>query len=434
MEVYDHIAALLPEGEKRLPKLSVITGKYKDHLRLIKGRYKRRYTSCEGCAGYCRAEIFLNIPGRIHPGLNTALINCTELRWVNDRNWDVPSRHYTYSYPELPKNMPTMDDFEAAVEIVVLGNKYGLNMIEVNEGLLPWLKLCKDEGILSNEELGMTIDMSKGEFWDTLFRKIAYREGVGDILAEHLPRAADIMKKGHRYLAHLANGFSEHHLGRLAHAERFPIWLFTGLAHMTDSRGPVAVLHEVSALNYGRGLPDDQVRALSKKLYGDERSSDKTYDYRKASRVIYHQHRAALLEAMVLCDRVYPLIIDRRVRGGLGDLAAEVKLFSAATGIDMTEQEGHTLGERIVNLERAIMVREGRTRYSEINSGVIKFMKERPDTDGVYLDEEKFLKIIDEYYLLRDWDVKTGWPERETLERLDLKDVADELEKRGLLP
>jgi aldehyde:ferredoxin oxidoreductase len=330
--------------------------------------------------------------------------------------------------------MPTMDDFEMAVEMVVLGNKYGLNMIEVNEGLIPWLKLCMDEGILSDEELGMTIDMSKGEFWASLFHKIAYREGFGDILAEHLPRAADIINKGHKYLTHVGHGFSDHHLGRLAHAETFPTWLFTGLAHMTDSRGPVAVLHKVSSVNYGRRIPDDLVQVLSKKLYGDERNADKTYDHGKASRVIYHQNRSALVEAMVLCDRVYPVIINRRVRGGSGDLAAEAKLFSAATGIDMTESEGNTLGERIVNLERAIMVREGRTRSSEIDSGVIKYLKERPDTNGIYLDVEKFLKIVNEYYLLRGWGVKTGWPERNTLERLDLKDVADELEKGGLLP
>ena len=42
--------------------------------------------------------------------------------------------------------------------------------------------------------------------------------------------------------------------------------------------------------------------------------------------------------------------------------------------------------------------------------------------------------MLDEYYELRKWDKKTGWPTREKLEELDLKDVADALEKLNRLP
>jgi aldehyde:ferredoxin oxidoreductase len=39
----------------------------------------------------------------------------------------------------------------------------------------------------------------------------------------------------------------------------------------------------------------------------------------------------------------------------------------------------------------------------------------------------------DEYYRIRGWDVATGLQTRQTLESLVLKDVADDLERRGLL-
>jgi aldehyde:ferredoxin oxidoreductase len=42
--------------------------------------------------------------------------------------------------------------------------------------------------------------------------------------------------------------------------------------------------------------------------------------------------------------------------------------------------------------------------------------------------------MLNEYYELRRWDKKTGWPTREKLEELDLKDVADSLEKLNRLP
>jgi aldehyde:ferredoxin oxidoreductase len=38
------------------------------------------------------------------------------------------------------------------------------------------------------------------------------------------------------------------------------------------------------------------------------------------------------------------------------------------------------------------------------------------------------------YYEQRGWDKQTGWPTRETYERLGLGEVADELEALGKLP
>lgn len=50
------------------------------------------------------------------------------------------------------------------------------------------------------------------------------------------------------------------------------------------------------------------------------------------------------------------------------------------------------------------------------------------------LDHDKFEKLKDAYYVARGWDVATGLPTRKKLESLDLKDVADSLDKDGLLP
>jgi hypothetical protein len=39
----------------------------------------------------------------------------------------------------------------------------------------------------------------------------------------------------------------------------------------------------------------------------------------------------------------------------------------------------------------------------------------------------------DEHYILRDWDVKTGIPTKETLKKFGLDD-AEDLKKQGILP
>ena len=41
--------------------------------------------------------------------------------------------------------------------------------------------------------------------------------------------------------------------------------------------------------------------------------------------------------------------------------------------------------------------------------------------------------MLDEYYRIRGWDVATGLPKRERLERLGLGDIADALEAMGKL-
>lgn len=53
--------------------------------------------------------------------------------------------------------------------------------------------------------------------------------------------------------------------------------------------------------------------------------------------------------------------------------------------------------------------------------------------EGAVVDRDEFEKMKSEYYELRGWDVESGLQTRARLEKLELADVADDLEKRGLL-
>ena len=70
------------------------------------------------------------------------------------------------------------------------------------------------------------------------------------------------------------------------------------------------------------------------------------------------------------------------------------------------------------------MVREGRTR--RVDETVIPYF-EKPDRAGIRLDVTKFRALMDEFYNIRGWDPATGWPKREKLVEVGLKDVADDL-------
>jgi aldehyde:ferredoxin oxidoreductase len=104
-----------------------------------------------------------------------------------------------------------------------------------------------------------------------------------------------------------------------------------------------------------------------------------------------------------------------------------------ATGMKLTEANINDAAERNRNLFRAILIRNyGRTRNMEVNE--ILPMLKYPDADGKTVSEEQYNHLADNYYKLRGWDLKTGWPTRKTYEKYGLKEIADELAVLGKLP
>ncbi len=52
---------------------------------------------------------------------------------------------------------------------------------------------------------------------------------------------------------------------------------------------------------------------------------------------------------------------------------------------------------------------------------------------GKVVERDKFEKMMDEYYSLRGWDVKTGLQRKKNLEELSLSEIVPEMEKLNLL-
>lgn len=108
---------------------------------------------------------------------------------------------------------------------------------------------------------------------------------------------------------------------------------------------------------------------------------------------------------------------------------------TAITGVPITPEEIYLAGRRAANVEKAFNSRLGYTRKDDTLSE--RWLKEPladpgPTPAGImvsdYLDH-----TLTEYYLWQGWDPETSLQKRETLEMLDLKEVADILAKEGLL-
>ena len=101
----------------------------------------------------------------------------------------------------------------------------------------------------------------------------------------------------------------------------------------------------------------------------------------------------------------------------------------------MTEDQIMETGRRVVTLEKAFNVTRGATRAHDnlpwrlMNEGAAS-----GPLKGEMNDQKEMDQMLDRYYTLHEWDLKTSWPTRETLEKLKLKDVADYLETIGKLP
>ncbi|MBO8125743.1 MAG: aldehyde ferredoxin oxidoreductase [Firmicutes bacterium] len=191
------------------------------------------------------------------------------------------------------------------------------------------------------------------------------------------------------------------------------------------------------------GLPIEIQKKLAAKVWGspdavDEKGHWTPMNRYKAKAAKWASIRKELHDSLSLCNWMYPWVASPlKERNYEGDTALEAKYFSLATGIEVTEEELDLYAERIFNLHRALTIMEMNTRdmRDQHDTAPDWVFEEGPEpfTPGSNrFPREDIEKAKDYFYEVCGWN-KEGLPTRETLERLGLKDVADRLEKAGLL-
>ncbi len=343
---------------------------------------------------------------------------------------------------------------------------YGLNGWEISFGIIPWLQMCKQHGLIdkidgidipvSDEPINYMRDSepSTSEYLNMLLHKIAFREDeLGDALADGACYAAYRLFNGegvpfldHIYPRHC--GQTEHWAGHWGPGGgiRWPWWLPPVLQWCIDTRDPANdsthqwtehVQHYLPKSGAHEGpFPLEKVRDICARAYGDPDICTPGLGYDRpelrAIPAIWHSHHGMIVDSLILCDREHTRIFSVANEDGAADTGFMSKLLSACTGYDISEGELDCAGERIWNQLRAIDVRNfGRDRAVD-ESTIDGFMYPGKD-DGVLLDREKFIPLLDKYYELSGWDITNGYPTRARLEELGLGDVADGLERIGKL-
>ena len=419
-------------------KIRKMKGGPVDGVRLMPGPYEKNI--CFGCISGCIRNSYTEKGGQ------TGKSMCQ-----SDLFYFVRAFRYYKEGTDVPFRATKLcDDFGV--------DTYPIEMA------IKWLDRCKKSGLLNDESTDLPLSkIGSEEFIQNLVRKISLREGIGDQLAEGIRKTAVSMGEAFE-------GMITDYMGKTDAMQVYDprLYLTTGLFWAMEPRLPIAQLHEISrpmgmwaakASNTdfmglspeNNFMTSEVVRKIGEKFWGSEIAADFSTYEGKALAALKIQNRQSFNESLVLCDMSWPIIYSPLIPNYVGDPSMGEKIFSAVTGIDMDEEKMDRFAQRIFNTQRADQIRDGhRGRQDDVlgefhfTTGIKRdFINENCivpgksgevlSRKGMTLDREEFEKMKDEYYTLRGWDMKTGLPTRNRLEDLDLKGVADGLEKEGWL-
>ena len=197
----------------------------------------------------------------------------------------------------------------------------------------------------------------------------------------------------------------------------------------------------------GNGLPMKFTKDTAGEMFGSPDAYDEPNNYTpmnqaKAKFAKWAIERNLLHDSITVCNYTWPIAFSpSKSRNYKGDTALEAKFFSLATGIETSEKDLDLAGERIATLSRACTVKEMgtidmRTKHDTIPEWVFTADPDKKVfTKGTTkLDKDDMQLALTMLYKEFGWDEKTGAPTRACLEKLGMKDVADELAKLNLLP
>jgi aldehyde:ferredoxin oxidoreductase len=308
-----------------------------------------------------------------------------------------------------------VNDFDAIIKANELCNIYGLDTISTGSVIQWAMESYEKEVITKKDTDGIELKFGNGDAMVKMDEKSAYRDGFGDILAEGVKRAAEKIGKDSWKWAIEGKGLEQSCVDtRVAKGY--------ALAFAVNPRG-VDHLHTETWAELGLS---EEARDLIKKITGCGKFIEYTKIDKRAEIVRWHEDCFAISDALGFCA-----FTTTALYGLTPKMMAE--MWSTAIGEDVSEEELMKAGRRIITLEKAYNVRCGATRSEDklpwriMNEGV----KDRVGEDSMVTSQKELDIMLNEYYKLHGWDLKTSWPTGEVLEELDLDFVIKEFEKKN---
>jgi len=297
-------------------------------------------------------------------------------------------------------------------------NRYGVCHHQFLNLMNFMVKLYQNEVITKQDTGGIELNHDYDTIMN-LMRLTAYREGLGDIIAEGAAGAAQRIGRG-------AEAHAVHIKGRSIVFD--PMLRGVGtmeFEQLTAPRGSHAQAGGSPSYELGRPLQDfarhsDRMGASPeaiKRIIGET-----SFNAGRLSR--YSEDWYSLFNCLSLCNRAW---VNRFYNA---NIIAE--LYTAVTGIETTRAELMKGAERAWNLSKLLNVRAGFSRKDDVApaawfqpgqaEGAVSAITDYYGTKN--LTRQDIEDLLDDYYDERGWDIKTGIPTPQKLEDLGLYDEA----------
>jgi aldehyde:ferredoxin oxidoreductase len=287
-----------------------------------------------------------------------------------------------------------ISELDAVIRAIELCDLYGLDTISTGV-TIGFAMECSLRGLISNKDLdGVKLEFGEPKALIAIIEAIAYRNGIGDILAEGVKRASEIIGGGE---------FAMHVKG----------------VEMTgyDVRGL-----KTAALGYAvsrRGAHHQTHGAYSFDLSGkvDRFKAEKG----RGKLVKESEDMYVIFDSLPLCK------FTRSVWSGLEEIAYFYELVTGfrASALNLLES-----AERINNLARLYNLREGLTRKDDtLPPRVMKDPIPEGPAKGSRVAPEELDLLIRDYYEARGWE-ENGTPKKSTLVKLGLEEYLPLVEAR----
>lgn len=285
--------------------------------------------------------------------------------------------------------------------------------IDNTSSVIAWAIDCFQNKLITEKNTdGLELDWGDHGVVIELIRKIADREGIGNILAEGSFRASQIVGKGsEKYSFHIKG---QDLIEGIRSCKGWALGIVVSARGATHTRGALYT-------EYRQWSPED-----SQNVFGVETAGNPRTYVGKPQIVAYYEYVHSLLDSLGVCS------INSNWTGPHGMNPKELaRFYSLATGIRVSENDLMKIGERVHNVGKIFNLYHGgftrnddyppkRLMQEPIKSGSLK---------GELLKREDWDKMIDEYYRFHGWDQHTGWPGNEKLRELALDECIEILEQ-----
>lgn len=366
----------------------------------------------EAIAAISRETVDRNFLLRRHACFNCP-VYCSGIYKINDRIFEGFQANAFRSYASnLDIKVP-----EIVLEANALANLHGLDGDHLSS-VIAWAVECFEQGVLTASDTnGLELGWGRGESLLKLIDMITYRRGFGDVLANGVYEAARTVGRGSEKYSVVVkkNGLME------AAMRCNKAW---ALGIVTSTKGG-------GHLRGAIGKDNAEISPeISQKIFNIADIGPITSYEHKAELVTWQENYKGIIDMMGICA-----LTSVWMDFSLYQPEDIVEFYRYATGKDTSAQELFRVGAKIQNLERVFnLLHAGFGRKDDLPpQKLVDFPVSAGPFKGEKLDLNEWNALLDEYYVLHQWDPETGWPTRERLLDLDLTLAVEKLARNDII-